>query len=71
MRKYRGMSVRKVIAILLTLVFCAMTLRGDITSDQMIPIYTMILGFYYGKSTALDGPGKHDTKTDIVKGDWE
>lgn len=49
-------SVRKVISIMLSLLFCYMVYDGRVDSDQMVPLYTMVLGFYFGKSTALDTP---------------
>lgn len=49
-------SVRKTIAILLTIVFCYLSISGKITQDQFIPIFSMVLGYYFGKSTALDNP---------------
>lgn len=62
----RGMfsSVRKIIAILLTIVFCYLTIVGKIASDQFIPVFSMIIGYYFGKSTALETPS---TSQDITK----
>ena len=51
-------SVRRVIALLLTLVFSYLTLTGKITQEQFMPVFSMVLGYYFGKSTALDIPGK-------------
>ena len=47
-------SVRRIIAIALTFVFCYLTISSDIKSDQFIPIFSMVLGYYFGKSTALE-----------------
>ena len=49
-------SVRKVIALLLTLVFSFLCIRGSITTNEFIPIFSMVLGYYFGKSTALEPP---------------
>ena len=49
-------SVRKVIALLLTLVFSFLCIRGSITTNEFIPIFSMVLGYYFGKSTALETP---------------
>ena len=51
-------GVRKMVAIALTMLFCWMVLREQVNAEQMIPIYTMVLGFYFGRSTALDVPGE-------------
>jgi len=57
-------SVRKVIALLLTIVFCYLSIQGKITQEQFIPIFSMVLGYYFGRSTALDIPGKLKGKND-------
>jgi hypothetical protein len=57
-------SVRKVIALLLTVVFCYLSIQGKITQDQFIPVFSMVLGYYFGRSTALDIPGKLKGKSD-------
>lgn len=49
-------SVRKVIALLVTLVFCYLSVTGEIKSSEFIPVFSMIIGYYFGKSTALDTP---------------
>lgn len=49
-------SVRKTIALLLTVIFCYLSINGKITQDQFIPVFSMVLGYYFGKSTALDNP---------------
>lgn len=61
-------SVRKTIALLLTVVFCYLSIKGKITQDQFIPIFSMVLGYYFGKSTALDNisnPSKDNKNNDI------
>jgi hypothetical protein len=57
-------NVRKVIALLLTIVFCYLSIQGKINQDQFIPVFSMVLGYYFGKSTALDIPGKRKDKSD-------
>ncbi|HSQ90432.1 hypothetical protein [Romboutsia sp.] len=57
-------SVRKVIALLLTIVFCYLSIQGRINQDQFIPVFSMVLGYYFGRSTALDIPGKIKGKND-------
>lgn len=59
-------NVRKVIALLLTLVFCYLSISGTVTQEQFIPVFSMVLGYYFGKSTALDVPDKLRKKEDIT-----
>ena len=47
-------SVRKIIALALTIVFCYLSIVGKIEPSEFIPIFSMVLGYYFGKSTALD-----------------
>ena len=49
-------SVRKIIALVLTIVFCYLSIVGKIEPSEFIPIFSMVLGYYFGKSTALDVP---------------
>ena len=57
-KNFRGMflSVRKVIALGVTTVFCYLSVVGRISNSEFIPVFSMIVGYYFGKSTALDGP---------------
>ena len=59
-------SIRKIIALLLSLVFCILCFRGDISTDQFIPIFSMVLGYYFGKSTALENKS-NDTQSSKSK----
>ncbi len=50
-------SIRKIVAISLTGVFCYLAIVGKVTTDQFLPVFSMVIGYYFGKSTALDVPG--------------
>lgn len=50
------LEVRKTIALSLTALFIYLTLKGRVDIVQMTTIYGVIIGFYFGKSTALDDP---------------
>ena len=49
------MTPRKIIAILLTLVGCYLWLTGQ---ADLKDAFLLVIGYYFGKSTALDVPGK-------------
>lgn len=49
-------SMRRLITMLLTLLFFYMSVKGKIDSEEVTAIYGVIIGFYFGKSTALDIP---------------
>lgn len=54
----KWIETRKTIALFLTLVFGTLTVIGFYTDRDIptavTPIISMIIGFYFGKSTALD-----------------
>ncbi|WP_312339096.1 hypothetical protein [Anaerospora hongkongensis] len=54
------LSVRKVIALVVTITFCYIAIKGLINASEFISVFSMIIGFYFGRSTALDMPGRKD-----------
>ena len=44
------LSIKRVIAFLLTLVFCYMAIIGAVKSTEFITIFSMIIAFYFGQS---------------------
>lgn len=41
-------DVKSIMTLALTAGFVALTCAGDITGDQFLTIFTMIVGFYFG-----------------------
>lgn len=65
------LSVRKIIALGVTSVFCYLSIIGKISTNEFIPVFSMIIGYYFGKSTALDGPkdnNQNKEDNDNIKG---
>ena len=56
------LSVRKFIAVILTMTFCVIALCGVVSSTEYTTVFTMVIGFYFGRSTALDVPGKQQAE---------
>ncbi|EOT2960294.1 hypothetical protein CYK67_05185 [Clostridium perfringens] len=44
------LSIKRVIAFILTLVFSYMAIKGEIKSTEFITIFSMIIAFYFGQS---------------------
>lgn len=42
------LSVKSIISLLLTLVFCYLALIGMVTAELFIPIFTTVIAFYFG-----------------------
>lgn len=43
-------EVKKLIALMLTIVFCYLAAAGKITSEQFITVFTVVISFYYSQS---------------------
>ena len=41
-------DVKSIMTLLLTVVFCAMSLNGTITGSEFQTIFTVVVGFYFG-----------------------
>lgn len=46
------LQIKKIIALVLTFVFAVLSLKGDIDSQSFLTVFLVIIGFYYGQSTA-------------------
>ncbi|MCX0388849.1 hypothetical protein ACSXCJ_09465 [Clostridium perfringens] len=44
------LSIKRIIAFILTLVFSYMAIIGEIKSTEFITIFSMIIAFYFGQS---------------------
>lgn len=48
------LQVKKIIALLLTIVFCYMAVTDKVSSEQFLTVFSLVIAFYYGQSTARD-----------------
>lgn len=46
------LQIKKLIALLLTIVFTILSLRGFISSSEFLTIFSMVIAFYFGQSSA-------------------
>lgn len=46
------LSIKRVIAFILTLVFSYMAITGEIKGTEFITIFSMVIAFYFGQSVA-------------------
>lgn len=44
-------SVKSIVTILCTIVFCYLSITGVLSSDQFVAIFTTIIAFYFGTQT--------------------
>ncbi|MFL0268376.1 hypothetical protein [Candidatus Clostridium radicumherbarum] len=46
-------SVKKIIALLLTLVFCYLSVMKLLSSTEFLSVFTLVIGYYFGQSTVI------------------
>lgn len=51
-------DVKSIMTLALTGGFIALTCAGEITGEQFLTIFTMIVGFYFGTQSQKTGNGK-------------
>lgn len=48
----RLLQIKKIIALLTTIVFCYLSVAGTVSSTEFLSVFTLIIGFYFGQSSA-------------------
>lgn len=52
MKELKNMlQIKKIIALLTTIVFCYLAIRNYISSTEFLSVFTLIIGFYFGQSS--------------------
>lgn len=46
------LQIKKLIALILTIVFAILALKGQVTATEFITIFSMVIAFYFGQSSA-------------------
>lgn len=41
-------DVKSIVTILLTAVFCVLAVKDDVSSEQFLTIFTVVISFYFG-----------------------
>lgn len=42
------LSLRRVVTFMLTAAFCYLTVMGVVTLEQFLPVFTTVIGYYFG-----------------------
>ncbi|WP_373899263.1 hypothetical protein ACER0A_002285 [Haloimpatiens sp. FM7315] len=45
------LQIKKIIALLTTIIFCYLSARGSLSSTEFLSVFTLIIGFYFGQSS--------------------
>lgn len=48
-------DVKSIVTITLTVVFSALSIRGKVTTEQFLTIFTTVIAFYFGTQTQKGG----------------
>ncbi len=57
-------DVKSIMTLLLTVVFCVLSLAGVISGTEFLTIFTVIVGFYFGTQHEKKRPGTRGTGTE-------
>lgn len=44
------LQIKKIISLLLTIVFCYLAIVGKVTAEQFMTVFSMIIAFYFSQS---------------------
>ncbi|MGH4120271.1 hypothetical protein [Clostridium sp.] len=56
-------QIKKLITLLLTLVFCYLAVIRIITSDQYLTVFSLVIAFYFGQSTVRQAVSESSERT--------
>ena len=59
-------SVKSIVTLTLTVLFFVLAVRGDLNASDVLTIYTVVIGFYFG--TQYEKKTTEDTETDVTEG---
>ncbi|KOC47734.1 hypothetical protein ADU86_03805 [Clostridium botulinum] len=54
------LQIKKIIALLTTIVFSILALKGSISSTEFLTIFSMVIAFYFGQSTTRQAIKEQD-----------
>lgn len=46
------LTIKSIVTLTMTLVFCVLSLRGIVTGSQFLTIFTTVIAFYFGTQSA-------------------
>lgn len=60
------LTVKSIMTLALTLVFCVLALCGTISGGEFLSIFTMIVGFYFGTQATKKAQAEEKKQTDVA-----
>ena len=58
-------DVKSIITIALTAVFCVLAIRKDVSSEQFLTIFTVVISFYFGTQYQKNSDAERKNKDDV------
>lgn len=55
-------NVKSIVTLTLTAVFAALSLRGELTAEQFLTVFTVVISFYFGTQYQKIKEAKTDAK---------
>ena len=55
-------TVKSIVTICLTIVFCVLSLMGKISGEQFLMIFTTVIAFYFGTQHEKKSPNDKESK---------
>jgi len=56
------MDVKSIVTLALTAVFAVLSVRGDLTAEQFLTVFTVVISFYFGTQYQKSKEAKTDAK---------
>lgn len=60
------LTVKSIVTIALTVVFCALSVTGSITGEQFLTIFTVVISFYFGTQYERKKPAAEPVQEAIL-----
>ena len=48
------LTVKSIVTLLMTVIFCVLCVRGTITGQEFLTVFTTVIAFYYGTQKIKD-----------------
>jgi galactitol-specific phosphotransferase system IIC component len=56
------LDVKSIVTLALTAVFAVLSVRGDLTAEQFLTVFTVVISFYFGTQYQKSKEAKTDAK---------
>lgn len=57
------LSVKSIVTIILTVVFAVLAMKGQVSTDQFLTVFTVVIAFYFGTQAERTQAEKNTEKT--------